>query len=493
MKYAVIYARVSSKEQEREGYSIPVQLDMLRKYAEKNDFRVCQEFVDVETAKQSGRKHFSEMVQFVADQKAKPVILVEKTDRLYRNFDDYMLLRNLGIDLHFVKEGRVIGKDSKSQDRLAHDLNLVIAKNYSDNLREEVRKGMEGRAAAGWFPGKSPFGYKNANRIIEIHPEASWIVTRIFEIFATGDVTLSELRRKIRVETGKSLSKAYLAVLLKNPFYIGFFEWQGKRFSGKHPIFIDPKTFEEVQRVFTRSGKPGKYRKHSFAFSGLMRCAHDGCTVTAGLQKSKYIYYRCTGHRGKCDLPYMREEMISEKLGQLLRNIEVPEAVAQAIIENLRNSQKEMENKNAEYRLKLLQRITGIRNRMDQAYNDKLDGKITPEYWERKSAEWQAEEQALQIELLNSGSPTSDFLPTVEKVFELAQRAYSLYVTRKPHEQAELLKKVLLNCATDGVSLTPTYRKPFDLIFQRAKNQEWSGREDLNLRPPGPEPGALPG
>ena len=39
----------------------------------------------------------------------------------------------------------------------------------------------------------------------------------------------------------------------------------------------------------------------------------------------------------------------------------------------------------------------------------------------------------------------------------------------------------------------PTYRKPFDVIFQRAKNEDWSGREDLNLRPPGPEPGALPG
>jgi Recombinase len=45
----------------------------------------------------------------------------------------------------------------------------------------------------------------------------------------------------------------------------------------------------------------------------------------------------------------------------------------------------------------------------------------------------------------------------------------------------------VLNCSTDGVSLTPTYRKPFDAVFRRAKNQEWSGREDLNLRPPGPE------
>jgi hypothetical protein len=75
----------------------------------------------------------------------------------------------------------------------------------------------------------------------------------------------------------------------------------------------------------------------------------------------------------------------------------------------------------------------------------------------------------------------------VQRILELAQNAYFLYLTRKPTEQAELLKRVLLNCSIDAVSLYPTYRKPFDLIFNRAKNEEWSGREDSNLRPPGPE------
>ena len=64
MKPAIIYARVSSKDQEREGYSIPAQLKMLREYALKNDFTIVREFVDVETAKMAGRKNFGEMVRF---------------------------------------------------------------------------------------------------------------------------------------------------------------------------------------------------------------------------------------------------------------------------------------------------------------------------------------------------------------------------------------------------------------------------------------------
>ena len=62
-----------------------------------------------------------------------------------------------------------------------------------------------------------------------------------------------------------------------------------------------------------------------------------------------------------------------------------------------------------------------------------------------------------------------------------------MYVTQNSREQAELLKLVLLNCAVDGTSIYPEYKMPFNLIAQRVKNQYWSGREDLNLRPPGPE------
>jgi hypothetical protein len=62
-------------------------------------------------------------------------------------------------------------------------------------------------------------------------------------------------------------------------------------------------------------------------------------------------------------------------------------------------------------------------------------------------------------------------------------KAYSLYVKQTPEEKAKLLRLVLSNCSVDAVSLYPTYRKPFDLIFERAKNEEWRARGDSNSRP----------
>ena len=65
----------------------------------------------------------------------------------------------------------------------------------------------------------------------------------------------------------------------------------------------------------------GKYGKHEMAFRGMLTCAHDDCTVTAELKKGKYVYYRCSGYRGKCDLPRFREQEISDRLGGILKDI----------------------------------------------------------------------------------------------------------------------------------------------------------------------------
>jgi len=83
-KRAVIYARVSSKEQEKEGFSIPAQLKLLKEYAAAQGFAVANEYVDVETAKQTGRTNFGEMVAYLKAHPFVRVMLVEKTDRLYR-------------------------------------------------------------------------------------------------------------------------------------------------------------------------------------------------------------------------------------------------------------------------------------------------------------------------------------------------------------------------------------------------------------------------
>ena len=89
----------------------------------------------------------------------------------------------------------------------------------------------------------------------------------------------------------------------------------------------------------------------------------------------------------------------------------------------------------------------------------------------------------LALEALQTANPAR--LLTANHILELANKAYSLYLRQNPSEQGKLLRMVLSNCATDGVNLYPEYRKPFDLIFDKAKAEEWCALRDSNSRPSG--------
>jgi len=147
---AVLYARVSSKEQEQ-GYSIPAQQELLRAYAEQHGLNIQQEFLDAETAKNTGRAAFSAMLALLRKNADCRVLLVEKTDRLYRNIKDWLTIDELDIEIHLVKENAVLTKDSRSSEKFMHGIKVLMAKNYIDNLSEEVRKGLRTKAAQGLY------------------------------------------------------------------------------------------------------------------------------------------------------------------------------------------------------------------------------------------------------------------------------------------------------------------------------------------------------
>jgi len=444
MMAAVAYTRVSSREQEREGYSIPAQRRILAEYARSHGFHVDREFIDVESAKNPGRKEFGILLRLLETDASPRIVLVEKTDRLYRNRADALafeeLIENRGVEVHLVKEARVIRKDSRSQDRFMHDIHVAVAKHYVENLKEEVKKGMREKAEEGIYPGRASFGYRNnsTTRSIDIDPERAPIVKTIFEWYGSGDYSLTTLRKAVIRDLGIRLSRSYLEKLLKNRFYIGYFVWQGIEYKGTHTPLISGELFAKVQGVFSGRNKP-KYRKHDFAFAGLLTCAFDGCTVTTELQKGKYIYYRCSHGRGKCSLPYMREQDVSKRLGTVLKDIHVPEAVAQNIAESLQTDNERAESERQRRMVRIQQQLAGLRGRMDQMYEDKLNGKIDDGFWTRKMNEWRGLERTLESQhSAMSATLTKENVLSVKRIFELANRAYFLSLARNTAERGQL-------------------------------------------------------
>ena len=107
---------------------------------------------------------------------------------------------------------------------------------------------------------------------------------------------------------------------------------------------------------------------------------------------------------------------------------------------------------------------------MDAAYTDKLDGKISDEFWQRKMSDWQMEEQQTKMALDGLASAeTSDRALNAEEVFELANSAYYPYVGQDSTERAKLLRMMCSNFSVDAISATPVWRKPFDVIFKKVQ------------------------
>jgi len=487
MKSGVSYARVSSKEQEQ-GYSLDSQVRTLSDYATSKGVRIAREFRYAESAKEQGRKHFNAMLNYLRQHPDVRIVLVEKTDRLCRNLKDFVLVESLveelGLEIHLVKEGQVLRTDSKSQDKLVQGMFALLARNYIQNLQEEILKGQIIKAEKGQYPGRARFGYAHNRelRTIVAHPTNARVVKLMFKLCATGEYTIAALRTALKEQTGATISKSNLQRMLRSRFYLGVFRWRGREYKGIHPPLVDFTTFERVQDIISGRCKP-KQSRHNFAFSSLLNCAEDGCTITGLCAKSKYVYYRCSFGRGKHNFPYIPEPKLAEMLGSVLKPIEIPSDVAQSIMASVGEHQAKTELMRQEKITFLNQQLAVLKSRQQKAYRDKLDGFIDEGFWRANMEQWSVEEMQVQEALECTSRAVSRHQVTcVQKVLELAQVAHSMYFTLDHAGRGKLLKITLSNCATDGISLFPSYSKPFDLIAERAKNQEWRSEWDSNPR-----------
>ena len=476
----VIYARVSSEEQKKGGFSTPAQLKLLQEYASKNDFTVVGEYEDTETAKVTGRTQFNEMVKFLQKegQSSKEnrcrTLLVEKTDRLYRNLKDYIVAEDLEIEIHFVKEGVVLSPNSHSSEKLMHLIKVGMAKAYVENLGEEIKKGMHEKAAQGIWPCKAPVGYRNVTlasgkKGIEPDPAAAPIVTKLYEWYSTGNYSLVEIA-ELATENGLKFGRsrnlaATVHNLFKNPIYYGDFLFTGKMHRGIHIPLVTKELWDRVQEVRKNRGaaKP-KRKKHSFAFSNLIQCHHCGCALVAELKKQKYIYYHCTGYKGKCEEPYVREEVLEEEFRKVIQSLRFEPETLDWITSALKESHQDEKRFHDEAVQRLQDEYSRLQNRIDRMYVDKLDGRVSDEFFDQKSTEWRQEQATVRQNLEQHEQANQSYLQEGVAILELANRAAELFEKQSGSEKRRLLDFVLSNSTWGDGELRVKFRQPFDLI-----------------------------
>lgn len=483
----VVYARVSTREQAEEGYSIAAQLKAIREFCRTEGLSVAAEFVEADSAGKVGRSQFEAMCAFLETRLDVRIVVAHKLDRLTRNFSDALRLEALGVKDRYVISDFPEGPAGE----LARDVNLAVAKHYVNNLRFEVRKGMDEKVAQGGWPHRAPLGYLNdrATRTIVPDPATAPLVVHAFTRYASGLVSLSGLaddlnERGLRSRSGGRIIVSALHQMLKNPIYCGRIRYKGRIYPGAHEPLVPVSLFETVQEAFAPNRTKNNAQKRTYALRDFLYCAECGAKVTAGTHKG-HVYYRCTHGKGECSQrSYVREEALSAEVAGLLARIAIGADVVSALVEEAVALASQGDT-GAQARCALEASLRANRARSSSLLDKLLDGVIPDDAYRLKAEELEREHDALELRLAELDCLPSRTSAQVEALARLAQGARWDFERGDLELKRRTLAAVLCNATVrDGCIASYQYKDPFGILEmspEGAFRSPWWAIQDLNL------------
>lgn len=235
---------------------------------------------------------------------------------------------------------------------------------------------------------------------------------------------------------------------------------------------VTKEQFQRVQTILVGPAK-SKSRKGLFPFTNLITCGLCGCKFTAELKKEKYIYYKCTGSKGKCIPDHLRQQTIDDLFAELFTKIQIPEDIRQIILKSIRDSFKDKIAYHNTLIEQLQQQLKRLQNRLDQIYLDKIDGKISEEFWQSKSKEWSTEKDNVLIKLHAAQKADMNYLENAEFILELSKNAALMFKTGSVEKKRRIINILTSNCIYKDGNIDVELKPVFDLILQSSKTQEW--------------------
>jgi site-specific DNA recombinase len=345
-KRAVIYCRVSTKEQVEEGNSLSTQEKICREYSLKHGYDIADIFVEQgESAKTQNRPELRRMMAYCASKKNNiSVAIAYKIDRISRNTDDYsqirIVLKKYGVEIKSTSENF----ENNPAGRFMENMMANVAQFDNDVRTERSVGGMRDASRDGRYVWMAPLGYDNVKLAgkATIAPNLmAPFMLRAFQLVAENVLPVEEIRRLLTTEglvtkSGKAVIRSYFYTLLKNPLYTGQIHKFGEIYQGNFESIVSEELFTQVQRVLRhRTRRNFHYVTENPDFPLRRFVQHSsGLKLTGYWAKGRtkmYPYYRfhIKGHDYRKERiedafiafldTYGFDEMYYEKLRELVR------------------------------------------------------------------------------------------------------------------------------------------------------------------------------
>lgn len=297
---AVIYCRVSTKEQAEEGNSLNTQERNCREYAIKYNYDIAKVFIEEgESAKTADRTELQKLLRFCSDKKLNiKAVIIYKIDRLSRNTDDYsqirILLKRYGVEIKSTSEYF----ENTPAGRFMENIIANVAQFDNDVRTERSVGGMRDAVREGRYVWRAPFGYKNEKvngKATIVQSDKAYLVRKAFEMMADRVYAVNVIHNTL-YSLGLSLSKSSFYTVLNNELYAGWICKFGERHKGKFEPVISEELFARVQQVMGNRKTPLIYKRENPDFP-LRRFIVDPQKnkITGAWSRGrykKYAYYR---------------------------------------------------------------------------------------------------------------------------------------------------------------------------------------------------------
>ena len=263
-------------------------------------------------------------------------------------------------------------------------------------------------------------------------------------------------------KTSEPLHRSRIHAVLRNPIYMGEFDWKGVRYRGAHEPLVSREVWERAQEVL--SGRAPRRRitrqRHQFTFSGLVYCgvcADEGkrFLLVAEIKKGRYIYYRCEECKRRGRASYTREEKIAEAYAIALTELNPNDK----LLDMARAALSEDTEKSDDHRrlTDLKAEFSTLEHLLDMAYEDRLAGRIDPSHFDQRALGWRGQMDALRQEVdeLEATSPRTDRPPALE----LQQLVELFRKSEKGSQKRHLVEILHSNSAWRDGKLDVTWKR----------------------------------
>ena len=376
--------------------------------------------------------------------------------------------------------------------QLSFNLMAAVSQFFSENLRSEVKKGLNEKAEQGWLPSNAPFGYdndaKDKDEPIKPNPTEALAVRRMFELYSRGNMryeTVAEtLEREghIYLANHPKFERTTIRYILNNRLYIGDLEWGGRVIDGKHKPIIDRTTFKICQDIMHGRDRRKQSKRSMPLAGGLIRCKYCGQAITGEQLRRKlkdgtvkeYTYYRCGNDEKGADHPEFRwkgEDLDAAIVAELntlkLPSPEITEWFRTALKASLADEAELHRNMQAQ----LKKRRSELETRLERLLDAFLSGTVEKAAYDKKALEIRDEVERIKQDELSETRINATFIESVEAAFNLTQSAAETWAVSDSTVKRELLEMFSLKSELSDTTLTLTWNKPFNNLANNDDRQ----------------------